>query len=156
MSPFYTALRERFGSGLLLVPGVAAVIHDAAGRVLIQAREDGGHGLPGGAFEPGETPAEAVIREVFEETGLLVRPERVLGVFGGPGYRIHYRNGHIVDYVVTLFACVATGGSLRCLDGESIGLSFMAPAEIPPMHTEYPRQLLLPGAPGGFFLREAP
>ena len=66
MSPYYQALRDKLGSELLVIPGAAAVIHNAVGEVLIQERAGGGHSLPGGALEPDEPPAEAVIREVFE------------------------------------------------------------------------------------------
>ena len=151
MSPYYAALRRRHGQGLLLIPGVAAVVHNTAGEVLIQTRADGGHSLPGGAVEPGETPAEAVIREVHEETGLNVRPTRLLGVFGGPGFQVRYPNGDEVAYVVSLFACTITGGTLACLDGESLALAFLPPANVPPLHTEYPRHLLVPFVEGGFF-----
>jgi ADP-ribose pyrophosphatase YjhB (NUDIX family) len=151
MSPYYAALRHKLGPDLLLIPGVAAVIHNEAGEVLIQTRADGGHSLPGGAVEPGEPPAHAIIREVQEETGVIVRPTRLLGVFGGPGYLVRYPNGDQVAYVVSLFACEITGGTLACLDGESLALAFMPPAAIPPLHTEYPRHLLIPDATGGYF-----
>lgn len=36
--------------------------------------------LPGGGLEPGEDPADAARREVFEETGYEVRLDRILGV----------------------------------------------------------------------------
>ena len=155
MSPYYQALRNQFGSGLLVIPGAAAVIHNDAGHVLIQARAGGGHSLPGGAVEPAETPAAAVAREVYEETGLTVRPTRLLGVFGGLGFQVRYDTGDLVDYVVSLFACDITGGTLRCLDGESIALSFVPPELVPPLHTEYPRFLLVPGAAGGVFASPA-
>jgi len=149
LSPYYASLREKLGDDLLLIPSVAAVVHDMSGRVLIQKRTDGGYSLPAGAIEPGESPAEAVAREVHEETGLIVRPSKLLGVFGGhDGYRVRYANGHIVEYTVCLFACVILSGDLACLDGESACLRFYVPEEVPPLGTEYPRALLIPGAEG--------
>ncbi|WP_424018482.1 NUDIX hydrolase [Halorientalis pallida] len=50
---------------------VGAVVTDDAGRVLL-VREDGEWLAPGGEVEPGETHAEALVREVREETGVPV------------------------------------------------------------------------------------
>src|SRR5215472_14136088 len=59
----------------------AAIFHD--GRVLIVRRaRPPAHGLytlPGGGVELGETLEEAVIREVREETGLLIAPLELVG-----------------------------------------------------------------------------
>ena len=41
--------------------------------------------MTAGAIDPGETPAQAVVREVREETGLIVEPVAIAGVFGGEG-----------------------------------------------------------------------
>jgi len=45
MSSCYAASREKIGDDLLLIPSVAAVMHDRTGRVLIQRRADEGYGL---------------------------------------------------------------------------------------------------------------
>ena len=37
--------------------------------------------MPGGALEVGETPAEGVLREVLEETGVHCRPVALVGIF---------------------------------------------------------------------------
>ncbi|WP_419825713.1 (deoxy)nucleoside triphosphate pyrophosphohydrolase [Sphingomonas sp.] len=59
---------------LLLV--AAAALVDADGRMLVQQRRDGAlAGLwefPGGKIEVGETPTEALIRELAEELGIGV------------------------------------------------------------------------------------
>lgn len=64
--------------------GVGAVVFDDAGRVLLvkrgQAPGLGRWSLPGGLLELGETLAEGVVREVFEETGLIVHAETVVEV----------------------------------------------------------------------------
>ena len=58
------------------------------GVSLLQRRnDDGSWSLPAGAIDPGEGPAQAVVREAYEETGLHVVPEKVAGVFGGEGFR---------------------------------------------------------------------
>ena len=58
-----------------LVPCVGALAYDAEGRLLlIRRRNEPGRGLwsvPGGRVEPGESDAEAVVREMAEETGLV-------------------------------------------------------------------------------------
>ena len=73
ISDYLRDLRALVGGRLLLLPGVAGIVRDAEDRVLFIRRADNGEwGLPAGAIDPGETPAEAVAREVREETGLEV------------------------------------------------------------------------------------
>jgi 8-oxo-dGTP diphosphatase len=66
-----------------LVPCVGGIVHDRSGRLLLIRRgQEPSRGLwsvPGGRVEPGETLAEAVEREVLEETGLRVRAGREVG-----------------------------------------------------------------------------
>jgi 8-oxo-dGTP diphosphatase len=63
------------------IPGVAGVILDGS-RILLSMRgkppSEGKWGLPGGAVEVGETVKEALIREILEETGVTVKPIRLI------------------------------------------------------------------------------
>jgi ADP-ribose pyrophosphatase YjhB (NUDIX family) len=64
-----------------LVTGDASIF-DAAGRLLLIRRADNGlWALPGGALSVGETPAEGVVREAFEETGWRAEVVALMGVW---------------------------------------------------------------------------
>jgi 8-oxo-dGTP pyrophosphatase MutT (NUDIX family) len=86
---------------------------------------------PGGAVEPDETPADALVREVWEETGLRVEPVRLLGVFGGPDFRVRYRNGDEVAYVMTVFGCRVRDGQPHADGSEVLELRWAAADELP-------------------------
>lgn len=142
MSAYYHALRERIGTRLLMIPAVAAVVRDERGRILIQRSRHEVWSLPAGAIEPGEAPAQAAVREVYEETGLVVRAERVLGVYGGEAYRMTYPNGDQVEGLVTLFECVQVGGALITANEETESLRWFSLSELPPLAIPYPREAL--------------
>ena len=81
-SNYIKALRASIGDSLLLLPGVAAVIHNSSKEILLQEKSEEIWSLPAGMIEPGESPKEAIVREVQEETGLVIVPSKILGVFG--------------------------------------------------------------------------
>jgi 8-oxo-dGTP diphosphatase len=59
----------------------AAVVREDGKFLAIQRRDNGHWELPGGVLEPGETASAGVVREVEEETGLVVEPLRLSGVY---------------------------------------------------------------------------
>ena len=67
---------------------MGAIITDDAGRLLLIQRghepEEGRWSLPGGRVRPGESDLAAVAREVREETGLHVKPGRLIGTVERP------------------------------------------------------------------------
>jgi 8-oxo-dGTP diphosphatase len=102
------------GTALPEVPCVGAVVHDSVGRLLLirrgHAPSAGLWSVPGGRMEAGESEAEAVVREVAEETGLLVRPDRVLG-------RVRIAGDGVV-FTVTDWACTLTVPDPRPVAGD--------------------------------------
>jgi mutator protein MutT len=93
---------------------VGAIMTDPDGRLLLIRRgHDPGAGLwsvPGGRVEPGETDPEAVVREVREETGLVVRPGPLVGAVERPGAA----RGTV--YVIRDYAAEVIGGTLAAGD----------------------------------------
>ncbi|MFC6651538.1 NUDIX domain-containing protein [Paenibacillus rhizoplanae] len=151
MSEYYRELRGKAGNGLLMMPSVAAVVRDEQDRILlIRKKDETLWGLPAGAIEPGETPSRALRREVFEETGLMVTPEQIIGVFGGEKYRYEYSNGDQVEYTAIVFECVIVKGQLRSMDGEAEELKFFKEDELPGLTIPYPPKLFVrdAAAPG--------
>lgn len=122
-------------AALPVVPCVGAIVHDAAGRLLLIRRgHEPGRGLwsvPGGRVEPGESLAAAVEREVREETGLAVRAGAPVGSVRLPGPGVVFdvtdlrctldppeqepTPGDDADAVV--FADAVTLAGLSCTDG---------------------------------------
>jgi len=147
MSPYIRQLRSRVGHDLLLLPGVAAVVRDREGRLLLQEKSSGeGWSLPAGAIEPGETPEQAVRREVLEETRLVVVPTRLVGVFGGEGFRHVYPNGDEVEYTVVVYRCSVIGEMPGQPDPETKSLRYFAIDEMPHVALPYPTEALFGGA----------
>ncbi|GAA4614428.1 NUDIX domain-containing protein [Actinoallomurus liliacearum] len=92
---------------------VGAIVHDAEGRLLLIRRGhppgEGMWSLPGGRAEAGESDADAVVREVAEETGLRVVPGPLVGSVdrAGPGG---------VTYDIRDYRATVDGGALRAGD----------------------------------------
>ena len=144
ISSYLKRLRGFVGRELLLVPGAAAIIHDERRRVLLQRRSDTKDwGVIGGATDPGEQPAQTLVREAYEETGLRVRPLRLLGVLLFAGT---YPNGDKLEMTVSVFRCEIVGGELGSLDGESLELEFFSPDKLPPSKDiqKYPPWMFYP------------
>lgn len=139
MSEYYQELRGKVGSELLMMPSVAAIIRNKEDEILfIRKSGESTWGLPAGAIEPGERPGRAVRREVYEETGLMVHPTSIIGVFGGEKFRYEYSNGDQVEYTVIVFECSIIRGMLRAVDGEAEEFKFFKETDLPVTAIPYP------------------
>ncbi|WP_025613439.1 NUDIX domain-containing protein, partial [Vibrio parahaemolyticus] len=81
-SNYIKEIRSKIGTMPLLIPSVAGVILNEDQELLLQQKSDNTWSLPAGMIEPQESPVQALVREVREETGLAIKVERLLGVFG--------------------------------------------------------------------------
>ncbi len=109
-----------------VIPCVGAVVTDEQGRLLmIQRGHDPGAGLwsiPGGRIEPGETDAQALVREMLEETNLQVKVGRFIGSVQRQGL-----GGAVID--IRDYAATVTGGTLRAGD-DAADARWVAAAEL--------------------------
>ncbi len=138
MSEYIRAIRLKIGHDLLFMPGATAVVINEAGHVLLHRRSDNGQWwLPGGAIDPGEEPADAIAREVWEETAVRVVPERVLGVYGGPEYTGRYPNGDQIAMVSIAFLCRPVDGEPRVNDEESLEVRYFPPDALPELEPRH-------------------
>lgn len=104
--------------------GVNVAVLDA-GRVLLTQREDFHVWcLPGGHVEPGERTEDAAVREVLEETGVVVELTRHVGTYTRP----RWRDGR---YRIVVYAARPIGGALVGQPEEVIALGYYHPGALP-------------------------
>ena len=105
---------------------VAAAVVEREGRVMLCQRRPGAHNalkweFPGGKLEPGESPEEALARELREELDLRVTVGRIRdAVF----YRYPDR-----DVLVLFYGCRVASGEPRPLDCNAV--AWALPDELP-------------------------
>jgi ADP-ribose pyrophosphatase YjhB (NUDIX family) len=105
------------------------MIHE--GRVLLIRRGKeplrGRWVVPGGTVELGETLETALVREVEEETGLIVAPREVVTVFD----RIERDGGRVVyHYVIVDYRCDYVSGTPRAAS-DAADVALVAQADLP-------------------------
>lgn len=148
---FILDLREKIGHAPLWLTGVSAVVV-RDDEVLLVRRADNGSWTPvGGIVDPGEQPAAAAVREVLEETGLVVEPVRLVSVNVTP--MITYANGDQVQYIDLCFLCRWVSGDPHPADGENTEAVWVHRDRLPEMKAQHMHNLrhALSGAQAAFF-----
>lgn len=112
----------------------ATLVGNAEGLLLIQRSYGAEKGLwapPGGYVEQGEVVEEAACREAYEETGLEVTINGLVGLYSEPGRAI----------VLAAFSAQAVGGTLhnRCPEVQEVG--FFPVDALPPL--AFPRDRII-------------
>ena len=118
---------ERIGKTAPLKVGCSAIIFDSARqKALLTRRADNGKWCaPGGHMEPGESAAEACIRETLEETGLLVKVVKLIGIYTSPNRIVRYQDGNCCQPIVLSFEAVPIDGKLG-LSSETIDVGYFS------------------------------
>lgn len=123
-------IRSKVGHEKVILVFAGGCIFNDKGEVLLQRRGDFGKwGFPGGAVELGETPEQAAIREVKEETGLDVEINRLLGVY--TDCDMEYPNGDKAQSICIVYEFRVTGGELLCDEKETLELQWFSLKETP-------------------------
>ncbi len=125
-----------------------ATIIDAHGRVLLVQRRDlDVWECPGGGVEDGETPWEAVAREVREEAGVDVLPTQLAGLYWRPEKKV----------IVLQFLCRVAGGTPHMTE-EAAQVDWFGPDDLPERLAPVVRERIKDSltAPGTFRTQEGP
>ncbi|PDW01747.1 NUDIX domain-containing protein [Candidatus Viridilinea mediisalina] len=127
-------LRSYVGHQRIMQVRACAFTRNEAGHVLLCRRADVMlWDVPGGTLGLDEVPAHAMVREVQEETGLVLVPERLIGVYGGPDYHWTYPNGDQAQIFTIFFAARIVGGALLPAGHENVNVGFFPVEQLPPL-----------------------
>lgn len=135
-------LRSYVGHQRLLQLAASAFIRDDQGGVLLGRRADL-HlwAPPSGVVQLGETPAQTIVREVKEETGLEVEAVKLIGLYAGAEFEWTYANGDQAQIISALFACRIIDGTPKADNGEFLDLRYFPPSAMPSLMPRYVRML---------------
>ncbi|TQR17713.1 NUDIX hydrolase [Psychrobacillus soli] len=128
---YYKELRKYVGHSPLILPGSAVLIVNEKNEVLLQERELGVYGLPGGLMELGESLEDTARREVLEETGLHIGGLTLCHVYSGPDYYIENPNGDTFYAVTAVYKTKEYKGELAPDGIETLSLQFFNPNNLP-------------------------
>jgi len=98
----------------------------------MRRKGEGTWGLPGGAIEPGETWADAALRECREETGWHARIDELLGVYSDPSTQVYrYPDGELAQFLSVIFLATAIERVGFPDDDEASALRWTTAEELP-------------------------
>jgi len=125
-------LRASIGHALLWLATARTVTVDGSGQVIL-GRYPGSDtwAIPGGVIDPGEQPADAAIRECYEETGVIAVPEALTSVTVSG--LVTHDSGDLTRHLDLTFRCRATGGRAKPGDGEFQDVRWHPLDSLPPL-----------------------
>ena len=125
-------MRNLVGNHPLILIGSHAIILNEKMKYCRRLRTDFNRwSIIGGALEYNETLEDALKREVFEETGLIIKNPELFRTYSGPDFFQIYPNGDQVNGVLVVYICREFHGELVCDQSESKELRFFPLDELP-------------------------
>lgn len=128
---FVLELRRHIGTAQLWLPGVTAVVRRGGDLLLVQRADNLQWSPVTGIVDPGEDPGVAARREVLEETGVVVRVDRLAWVRALKP--ITHPNGDLATYLDHTFACSYVSGEAHVADDESLTVRWCPVEDLPAM-----------------------
>lgn len=116
--------------------GIGAVVFNEQDELLLIKRTEGNWFVPTGWADIGYAPAQVAAKEVREETGMLVTPLRVIGVYDVARW---WRKNVNPYFYSIMFYCRLDGGELEPHPVETQGAGFFSLDALPqPMYRKRP------------------
>ena len=136
---FIVQMRQKIGNDPLWLPGVKAVVIREGSVLLVRRADNGRWTLPAGILEPGEEPAVAAVREVFEETAVHCSITRLVGV--ATTDEALYPNGDRAQYLDIIMAGEYLGGEAQVNDDENLEVGWFGLDELPDLPPKHARAI---------------
>ncbi|MGT2808853.1 NUDIX domain-containing protein [Streptococcus iniae] len=128
---YITYIRSKVGKEKVFLNFSAGILENEEGKVLLQLRGDNQTwGVIGGIMELNESSVDTLIREFREETGLEVRPQKLLNVY--TNFETIFPNGDVAQTTGTLYLVEAKGplAISNFKNAETLDLQFFSKEEI--------------------------
>lgn len=141
MADYVMDLRKLVGTRMLYLPGVRAIIVNDKGQILLQKRTDTlNWGLPSGSCELEDSVLDTLKREITEETTLEVLEAEPMALYTGPGQRVVYPHGDMIQCFSVAFVVRKWSGEAVADGVEGSELGWFAPNDLPDDTVEIHKQ----------------
>lgn len=129
------SLDERLKHIPFIQPGAAVIVRNENKEILLQRRSDNGlWGLPGGCQDLGEDLRDTAVRELYEETGIIVGVNELvlIDIVSGKSRKVIYPNGDITYNNTCLYLVDVNSNDINLSkNSESIKLQFFDKNKLP-------------------------